>query len=501
MVAQKRQTLRLHIGPSACAPKFRPYLRDRSRHLLLWGGRDSTKSDFVALELLLSCLQDPYFLCVLIREKQNTIADSQIATLRKVAEREGLAPFFRFPQGPSAVLEISCKLNKNKFIGRGTDDMDRVKSVSDPTCAWYEEANQIAKDDADVVSTTLRTSHPGAVIREIYSFNPDHKEDYKQFWIWKKFFDATGNPNGTTFDGQLSVDIDGQLVRQSFRVLHSTAQDNPWCPPDRKATYKRYQFTDPYRYRVWWEGLWASRQTGNEFYPQFKRATHTGAVPYLPGLPIWQSWDANSLPYCAMFCGQNDDRRHLPGGKRTLRIFHEYAIGSPNSGLRNTGHAFLKDRRAFKWMDSAVMLTGDASMRARKPSDERSTALGDVLAALNGFTDTDGKPVPGCLNGRSDSFWPKRNPEVERRRDFVNYVLAGGFREVEVQIDATACPKLIADLELVQKGIDGKHKELYDDKALGVKYQKLGHFSDVFDYWLCTILQPEYEAFKAGRGG
>lgn len=494
MIAQSKQRLRLTIGPNAVAPKFRPLLRSRVRHLLLWGGRDSTKSDFVALKLLLDCLQLPYFKCMLVRQTQNTIADSQIATLEKVAIREGINQYFDFR--PTA-LEVRCKINRNKFIGRGTEDMNRAKSVSDPTCVWYEEANQIAENDADILSTSLRTSNPDTVIQEIYSFNPDHEGDYKTFWLWKKFFDATGHSHETTFTGSLSVDIDGQLVSQSYQVLHSTAQDNPWCTPDRKATYKRYELTDPYRYRVWWLGLWATKQTGNEFYPMFKRSQHTGPVAYVPGLPIWQSWDANSLPYCAMFCAQNE---LLPDGKRTLRIFREYAIGSPNSGLRNTGHAFLKDRRAHGWTESAVMLTGDASMRARKPSDERSTALGDVLAALTGFTDTDGNVVPGCLNGRSDSFWPKRNPEVERRRDFVNYVLAGGLPDVQVLIDATACPKLVADLELVQLGVDGKFKEMFTDKALNQRYQKLGHFSDVFDYFLCTLLQPEYDAFKAGRG-
>lgn len=498
MVAQKKARLKLHIGPNATAPKFRPYLRDRSRHLLLWGGRDSTKSDFVALELLLDCMQLPYFLCVMIREKQNTIADSQIATLKKVAEREGLARYFRFPQGPTGVLEVSCLLNQNKFIGRGTDDMDRMKSVSDPTCAWYEEANQIAKEDADVVSTTLRTSRAGAVIREIYSFNPDHKEDYKKFWIWKKFFEATGHPNGTTFDGQLVVDLDGQLVKQSFRVLHSTASDNPWCPPERKATYKAYQFTDPYRYRVWFEGLWASRQTGNEFYPRFSRATHVASVPYVPGIALWQSWDANSLPYCAMLCAQTTKDAQ---GRTVLGIFQEYALRSPNSGLKPTAKQFLKDRQRLGWMGSAVWLTGDGTMNSRKPGDENETTKKDVVATLSGgFTDADGVRVPGCLHSDSDSLWTRKNPGVDRRRDFMNYLLAGGFPDLVLRIDP-ACTELIADLELTQKGVDGKLKEKFDDKVLGVKYEIRGHHSDTLDYLVTTVFKAQWEAFKDGRDG
>ncbi|GAB2866085.1 phage terminase large subunit [Hymenobacter ruber] len=488
--------LELEIHPDAVNAAFWPYLDSRARFLLFWGGRDSSKSDFVALKLLLDCLTLPYFKCVLVRNVFNTIGGSMVATLRKVAEREGIDDLFTWGVSP---LGIKCKENGNSFVPHGMDNPGKLKSLSDPTHAWYEEANQIAKADAEVLSSSLRTSEPGTYLQEIYSFNPDHEGDYKTFWLWQKFFEGTGHGSDLSFGGRLAIDVSGQLIEMPFEVLHTTYADNRWCPPERAALYESYAAADPYRHRVWAKGLWATKQTGNEFYPQFSRAKHTAKIDYLPTLPIWQSWDANSLPYCAMFCGQNDDQR-TQGGKRTLRIFREYAIGSPNSGLRNTGHAFLKDRRTFGWMDSAVMLTGDASMRARKPSDERSTALGDVLAALNGFTDTDGKPVPGCLNGRSDSFWPKRNPEVERRRDFVNYVLAGGLPEVQVLIDAS-CTNLIADMELVQLGVDGKLKEMYTDKALGVRYQIRGHFSDICEYWITTILQPEYEAFKAGRGG
>lgn len=491
------QELELDIHPDCVNAAFWPYLDSRARFLLFWGGRDSSKSDFVALKLLLDCLTLPYFKCVLVRDVFNTISGSMVATLRKVAEREGLDDLFTWGISP---LGIRCKENGNSFVPHGMDNPGKLKSLSDPTHAWYEEANQIAKADAEVLSSSLRTSQPGAVIQEIYTFNPDHEGDYKTFWLWQKFFEQTGHGTDLTFGGRLGIDVQGKLVEMDYEVLHTTYANNRFCPPERAALYESYAKTDPYRHRVWAEGLWATKQTGNEFYPRFDRAQHTGQVRYLPGLPIWQSWDANSLPYCAMFCAQIQDERPA-GGKRTLSIFQEYAIGSPNSGLRNTGHAFLRDRITHKWLDSAVMLTGDASLRARKPSDERSTAFDDVLAALNGYEGPDGEWIPGCLNGGSASRWPKRNPEVMRRRDFVNYLLAGGFADIAVRIDMEHCPKLIADMELVQLGDAQKLKELYNDPVLGVKYQKLGHFSDVLDYALTTVFEPEYTAFKAGRGG
>lgn len=492
MVAQE---IELDVAEDAVSPAFLPHLQSRVRHLLLWGGRDSTKSDFVSLLLLIAAMELPYFKCILLRAVQNTVADSQIATLMKVAEREGLSQFFDFR--PSA-LRITCRLNGNSFIGRGTDNMDKVKSVSDPTHVWYEEANQIAAADAEIVSTTLRSSHPGAVIQEIYTFNPDHNGDYKKFWIWQRFFEATGHPDGTSFAGRLQVDVNGELIQVPYQVVHSTYRDNPWCPPERAATYEAYAATDPYRHRVWCQGLWATKQSGNEWYPRFSRAQHVRPVPYLPGVNIFQSWDANSLPYSAMFCAQTLDSRSK-GGKLQLRVFREYAIRSPNSGLSSTGKQFLLDRKANGWAGSDVFLTGDASLRARKPGEENQTNFKDVLAALSGTKDADGAPVPGCLNGASADFWPRKNPSVMTRRDFVNYVLAGGLPDVEVVIDEH-CPELIADCELTQVGIDGKLKELYTDPVLNVRYQLRGHMSDNFEYYLCTVLAGQYEAFKATRG-
>ncbi len=140
-------------------------------------------------------------------------------------------------------------------------------------------------------------------------------------------------------------------------------------------------------------------------------------------------------------------------------------------------------------------------MRNRKVGEERETTKGDVVSELSGgFVDTDNQRVPGCLHSDSDSLWTKKNPGVDRRRDFMNLFLAGGVHGIGIQIDA-GCTELIADMELVQKGVDGKLKEMFDDKILGVKYQLRGHFSDVLDYLVTTVFKEEWEAFKDGRDG
>lgn len=487
------QELELEVHPDAVNAAFWPYMESRARFLLFWGGRDSSKSDFVALKLLLDCLTLPYFKCVLVRDVFNTIGGSMVATLRKVAEREGIDDLFTWGISP---LGIKCKENGNTFVPHGMDNPGKLKSLSDPTHAWYEEANQIAQSDADVLSSSLRSSAPGAILQEIYTFNPDHEGDYKTFWLWQKFFRDTGHPDDLSFSGRLGVSVDGELIEMPFEVLHSTADDNRWCPPERKALYRSYEFTDPYRYRVWWLGLWATRQTGNEFYPQFSRAKHAAQlVPYRPDLRIFQSWDANSLPYCAMLCCQPDDQR-ARGGKLTIRFFQEYALGPPNNGIASTGLQFLLDRQRLGWQASAVYLTGDASMRNSKIGEKRGESnQNDVVGALMNTRTVDGTMVPGCLHDDSLLPWPKKNPGVDRRRSFLNYVLAGGLHDVEVLFDPSLA-HAIEDLELVQKGIDGKLKEKFHDTVLNVTYEKRGHFSDNFDYVCITLLESYYEAYQ-----
>jgi hypothetical protein len=502
-VVKERKKLKINVEPDAVNERFLPYLCSKARYRLFWGGRSSSKSDMACLDHLLQCLTLPYFKCIMVRKVADTIQGSLWATLKAVAEREGIDHLFFWGTSP---LVVRCLINGNSFIARGLDNPRKIKSVREPTHALYEEANEISKNDFDVVSTTLRCSQPDAVIQETFLFNPDQSGDYKEFFLWKMFFEATGYPNETSFSGLLQTEIEGELVSQAYEVMHSTIRDNRWASREDVARYKRYgdispvtgEMFDEYLYTIWYLGLWATRKTGNEFYHNFREHAHAStATPFLLGQNILQSWDANSLPYCAMFCAQTQQK---PGGGRILRIFKEYALRSPNSGITPTGRQFLKDRAATpEWQQVEVYLTGDASMRNAKIGEERTAStFKDVQAALSGFTDADKKVVRGCLNSRSDALWPRSNPGVDRRRDFINDLLSGLIPNTTIQIDPS-CKNLINDLKQVQKGVDGKLKPRVLDKELNATYEPIGHFSDILDYYVTSVLKAEYEAFKATK--
>lgn len=463
--------MKLNIGPNACNERFKPYLTDKSRFLLLWGGRDSSKSDFVALKLLIAAMVQPYFKCVLVRKVFDTVKDSQHATLKAVAEREGLSKYFFFGTSP---LEIRCLLNGNKFIARGMDNPDKLKSIKDPTCAWYEEANQIEEADFDVLSTSLRTTH-NVPIQEIFTFNPDHEGDYKKFWVHKKFFADTGNENGLTFSGTTEVAVkdkrgEEQTISVPFKVMHSTYVDNRWCPPERAARYESYKTTDAYRYKVWALGLWAQKKTGAEFYPSFKREKHVGKVPYLPEITtIHLMYDFNVMPYMTQIGAQvvRDEQTR----KTQVRFFKEWCLRPPNNTAAAVTYAFTQE---FQGKGVVVYYYGDASGKNRIPGKGDVRAFDDIEEGLF---------KGGFLHNNSDRV-AKRNMNVLKRRDFINDLLEGTkYPDIEIVIDE-GCEELINDFESVKQDMYGKVKERVKDKVLGVSYEKLGHTGDSAEYFL-----------------
>lgn len=463
----------LDVQPDAVNERFLSYLFTRTRFELYWGGRDSSKSDFVALKLLILCMAQSYFKCVLVRKVFDTIKDSQVATIKAVAEREGLSKYFFFGSSP---LEIRCLLNGNKFICRGMDNPDKLKSIKDPTVAWYEEANQIEEQDFNVLSTSLRTSH-NVPIQEFFTFNPDHEGDYKKFWLYKKFFANTGNDHALTFEGsttsQVVVNEKGQLTERDievpFSVMHSTYADNRWCPPERAAQYESYKDTDAYLYKVWALGLWATKRTGAEFYNQFRRERHIGRYPYQPEHPIIHlTYDFNVLPYMTQV-GIQAVRNEVTR-KTQIRIFKEWCFRPPNNTSASVTKAFSDE---FKGQNIAVYYYGDASGKNRIPGKGDERAYDDIVTGLFG---------DGFLHNNSDRV-ARRNMNVLKRRDFINDLLEGKkYPDIEICIDES-CIELINDFEVVKQDMYGKVKERFNDTAMGVSYEKVGHTSDATDYF------------------
>ncbi len=238
--------IEVEIDKDLHLPKYQ-HLQEGDYDLeILYGGRDSGKSREIAQLLIEKCLSSEYFRFILVRKTYESIKSSQYQLIKDIVEEWGLQDLFTFRESP---MEIRC-VNGNKFIARGCDKPDKLKSISNPSGAWYEEGNQLTEKDYTTVSTTLRTNKGGT--QEYFSFNPEYEGELKDNWIYKMFFN--GKPDATDFTS--SVKIDDYTFK--YRVTHSTYLDNPFATPQRIANYKRLASINRYYQDVWLDGRWGT---------------------------------------------------------------------------------------------------------------------------------------------------------------------------------------------------------------------------------------------------
>lgn len=94
--------------------------------------------------LLRKCLFESYFRCVLIKKTFESIKDSQWQMLKDIADKWGVLDDFEFKVAP---LEIVCKNKQhNSFIARGCDKPEKLKSIANPSHAWYEEGLRLRRN-------------------------------------------------------------------------------------------------------------------------------------------------------------------------------------------------------------------------------------------------------------------------------------------------------------------------------------------------------------------
>jgi len=327
-------------------PKFAPLFENQDRYILSWGGRNGSRSSSWAIILIYRCLLHKYFRCILIRKTFASIKDSQWQTIKDFVEDLGLSSLFTFKVSP---LEIVC-VNDNKFICRGMDKVEKLKSLKDYTCAWYEEGNQITEKDFITVTTTIR-SLQADFLQEIFTFNPETEEHYEDFWLWKKFFQGHSEFNFrhktvTTFK------LHGikKVVESWYTSQHSTYKDNRYLDDEQIAIVEELKEANPYYYTVFTLGHWGNKEVSDKFWKGFNRIRHVKDDIYLDiEKPIHIVFDENVNPYPALQIWQFDEideviknDRVITPKKIDVRQVHEICLTNPNNKLKKVARELVR---------------------------------------------------------------------------------------------------------------------------------------------------------------
>lgn len=446
---------------------FVPYLDNKDRYLIHYGGRGSSKSDFTAKRLIYRCLSEKYFRYILVRNTYSTIKDSSYQTIKDIIYDLGLQNLFEFKLQP---LEIHC-VNGNCFYARGCDDTTKLKSIKDATGCWYEE-DIPTENDFITITTSIRTLKAD-YLQEVFTINPEVEGQFQDNWFWKKFFE---NKIEKTFSDITTINIDANTKAElSYTVHHSTYHDNKWIPNEFIAFLIDLKAKNPYYYTIYCLGEWGNRMAGGLFYKLFDRAKNTdSSIAYNPNLAIHISFDFNVNPYMSASVWQIN-------GKIAYCV-DEIAAVSPDNTTKGVCKEFI---RRYNSHNAGLFVYGDPSGRNEDTRSEKG--FNDYKIIQQELAQY--KPI-----SRVDV----KHPPVVTRGNFINTIFQNGFNGINILI-SSRCKHIINDLLFLKESSDGtKFKEKSKDKDSGIASEKYGHFTDGMDYFICKAFATEFNQYQFG---
>lgn len=145
-------------------------------HYWLKGGRGSTKSSFVSIEIVKGIMEDPSANAVAIRKIANTIKDSVFNQLVWAIEQLGVSHLWNIPE---AKLELTYIPTGQKIKFRGADKPKSIKSIKfkHGYCkyTWYEEADQF-KGPEEIRTINQSLMRGGEIFVIFYTYNPPESQ-------------------------------------------------------------------------------------------------------------------------------------------------------------------------------------------------------------------------------------------------------------------------------------------------------------------------------------
>ena len=146
------------------------------------GGRGSTKSSFISLEIPALIKNNPQLHAVCCRKVGNTLRDSVFSQVVWAIDALGLGAEFESKVSP---LEITYKPTGQKIYFRGADDPIKLKSIKPPFgyigILWLEELDQFNGDEEcrSIQQSVIRGGDDAYIFK---SFNPPKA---KNNWVNK----------------------------------------------------------------------------------------------------------------------------------------------------------------------------------------------------------------------------------------------------------------------------------------------------------------------------
>ncbi len=303
-------------------PIYLPFMEDKTRLQIFFGGASSGKSYFVAQRVVMDVLHGGrnYLVC---RNVARTLRQSVYNQVVKAISAMGLRGSFEINKSE---MTITCKENGRQILFSGLDDAEKLKSIT-PACGvltdvWLEEATEVRYEAYKQLTKRLRgrctqgneklvtargeKAKQQLTKRITFTFNPITKEH----WIYREFF-------GGWLDDKTVYRDKGLLI------VKTTYQDNCFLTEDDRAALENE--ADRYYYEVYTLGQWGV--LGKAIFRNWEVQDLTEIIPRFDkiynGLDFGFSEDPNALV-----------RVHVERAAKKLYVFEEmYKAGMHDEEL------------------------------------------------------------------------------------------------------------------------------------------------------------------------
>ena len=210
---------------------YLPHLTNYSkRYEVYYGGAGSGKSVFLAQKLIVKACKSKRKILV-IRKFGTTLRDSVFQLIIDILKSWQLYEH--------CIINLSTHTiilpNESVFLFKGLDDSEKIKSITDITDCWVEEASEITDDDFTQLDLRIRAL--AADLQLFVSFNPVSKAN----WVYKKWFD----PKKATYD------------REATMILRTTYRDNRFLPEAYIKALEEKEQSNPVYYKIYALGEFA----------------------------------------------------------------------------------------------------------------------------------------------------------------------------------------------------------------------------------------------------
>ena len=269
-------------------------------HYWLKGGRGSTKSSFIAIEIILGIMKDPDANAVALRKVKDTLHDSVYEQLAWAIDTLGVDEYWDNKTSP---LSFTYLPTGQKILFRGADKPKKIKSIKFARgyCKfiWYEELDEFGgMEEIRMINQSLMRG--GEKFVAFYSYNPPKSTN-----SW--------------------VNVESKLTRPDRLIHHSTYLSVPreWLGEQFAIEAEHLKEVNPTAYEH--EYLGVETGTGGEIFTnvQCRKISDEEIEDFYNirrGLDFGYSIDP--LSYNVM---------HYDRKKKRLYIFHElYKVGLSN---------------------------------------------------------------------------------------------------------------------------------------------------------------------------